>query len=208
MGRTIIVLLLTFVVSVYSPQLAFAANYSVYPGTVTNPTLTLIGGVGDYGSHDRYYYVTSSAVGITDKIKSAVDSWVYTTQRLSITTPISIKRTTVQSQSVFDVYITDQLSSQSAKGETYFYNGSTRLNNNSNEFPYNDWTWAKILISPSFISDSTFTESQKTGTIAHEFGHAMGLGHSSYNFTIMCTIGTRIVQQPQSDDLAGINYLY
>lgn len=63
---------------------------------------TLNGGVGNYGYSTRNYWIDSSASGYTSLIDDAVSSWVHTTSRLGITTPISLSRTTTKSSS-YDV---------------------------------------------------------------------------------------------------------
>lgn len=53
---------------------------------------TLNGGVGNYGYNTRNYWVDSSASNYTMMIDTAVSTWVHTTSRLGITTPISLAR--------------------------------------------------------------------------------------------------------------------
>ena len=67
---------------------------------------TLNGGVGSYGSANRYYWIDASAFSSSQisSIISAAQTWVYTSSAIGVTTPISIERTTTQSSSVFDVY--------------------------------------------------------------------------------------------------------
>ena len=55
------------------------------------------------------------------------------------------------------------------------------------------------------VHDTLFSDN----TIAHEFGHVMGLAHSYNSNVIMCQLGNnRRVYMPTSDDLNGINDLY
>ena len=75
-----------------------AQAYTTYNGHVLN------GGVGNYGANPRYYYITFSAGLHEDDITSAIDTWIHTTSRLGITTPIYWARTYTQSQSVMDFY--------------------------------------------------------------------------------------------------------
>ena len=58
----------------------------------------------------------------------------------------------------------------------------------------------------SYFNDlSNFT---KRGTISHEFGHCMGLAHSTNPNRVMCTAETREVASPSYVDLDTINHLY
>jgi hypothetical protein len=171
--------------------------YTTFNGHVLN------GGVGDYGANGRYYYITSSASGHTTDITSAVYEWIYTTSRLGITTPIYWLRTYTQSQSVMDIY------------HNYYYDPGTgiiataeQILNNVVINPYvTNWNWGKIkLNTPVFDLLSDFNEK---GSVAHEMGHVMGLGHTVYTNQIMCTLGGgRTVSACQDNDCAGINYLY
>ena len=75
-----------------------ASAYTTYNGHVLN------GGVGNYGSNPRYYYITYSAGAQETVINNAIYTWIHTTSRLGITTPIYWARTYTQSASVMDIY--------------------------------------------------------------------------------------------------------
>lgn len=185
--------------------------------------LELNGGVGNYGYSNRYFYITSSASSYTSLIQSAVSSWVYTSQNPGVTTPISIVRTYTQSQSVFDVYYESKYPSyEGILAGTFYYIYSTCLNPNA-EWPTSNWGWSTIILnSPNFGSigaQNGLTANQnKQGTIAHEFGHAMGLAHplsviggfvDYYPNRIMCQLANgRYVYTPSSGDCYVINHLY
>ena len=50
-----------------------------------------------------------------------------------------------------------------------------------------DWWWAKVnLNTPVMNTLSTFNQQ---GTIAHEFGHGMGLAHVYSTGSVMCQLG-------------------
>jgi hypothetical protein len=171
--------------------------YTTYNGHVLN------GGVGNYGANPRYYYITSSASDEATHITSAMSDWIYTTSRLGITTPIYWARTYTQSQSVMDIY----------KG-VYFDPAlgivatTEHILNNVVISPYTaNWNWGKIKLNTPLYDP--LTDYNEKGTIAHEMGHLMGLGHTVMTDQIMCTLGGgRTVNACQANDCAGINYLY
>jgi hypothetical protein len=174
-----------------------AQAYTTYNGHVLN------GGVGNYGSNPRYYYITVSAGAHEGDITSAVYTWIHTTSRLGITTPIYWARTTTQSQSVMDLY-----------HNVYFDAGTgiiavtEQILNNVVIDPYStNWNWGKIkLNTPVYDPLSSFNEE---GSVAHEMGHIMGLGHTSITSRVMCMLESgRTVNACQADDANGINYLY
>lgn len=52
------------------------------------------------------------------------------------------------------------------------------------------------------------TEQQKKALIAHEIGHAFGLGHSNFDASLMHYTLNNNIQQLSRDDEDGISYLY
>jgi Matrixin len=175
-----------------------ASAYNTFNNHVLN------GGVGNYGNNKRYYYITSSASSYESLIDQAMNEWIYTTERVGITTPISYRKTTTMSQSVMDIYAGSYYPSyMGVLGETEFWKYDTKLD------PYQEnWGWNKIkLNNPNF---NNLNSTDRKGTIAHEMGHAFGLAHNNSNpYAIMCQLGYgRKVSNSQADDLHGINYLY
>lgn len=133
-----------------------------------------------------------------------MDSWIYTTERLSITTPISYVQTSTQSSSVMDIYAGNYYSSDTGIiAQTTFWVYSTQLD------PYkSNWGWNKIQLNMPVMS--TLDTYDQQGSIAHEMGHAFGLDHNNEDpTTIMCQLAYgRFVYMPTPDDLNGINHLY
>ena len=67
------------------PVRSYAASYYTFNNHVK------AGGVGNWGNNKQYYFITSSAVsdGDTTLIQDAMNTWIYTDDRLS--TPISFR---------------------------------------------------------------------------------------------------------------------
>lgn len=74
--------------------------------------------------------------------------------------------------------------------------------------PTESWLFSEIHINNDVFQDYNFTVRQ--GTIAHEFGHAWGLGHNNENVnSIMCSVGYgRVAQTVQQVDQDAFNRLY
>ncbi len=183
------------VISITIPSSTFAANhYDTFGGKLT-------GGVGNWGKSTQYYWIDSSASGESSRINSSMSAWVHTGKIVS--TPISFRNTSNKPSSVIDIYKGNYYPRSSGiLGETKFYRSGSQIDPSSN------YSWAKIqLNSSSFDSLNTY---HKSGTIAHEMGHAFGLAHNNYEGdSIMCQFGAgRTVNTPDSGSLYGINSLY
>lgn len=96
-------------------------------------------------------------------------------------------------------------------------------NNNAVNFPNsgvlavtipNNISGKKIIGSLIMINDradnlfKTKSRDEKISIIAHELGHAFGLGHSPVNDSLMYYSTVRMRQSLGSDDIDGISYLY
>lgn len=69
--------------------------------------------------------------------------------------------------------------------------------------------WDMNLIEINNPVMPTLSAYEQQGTMAHEIGHAMGLAHNDNHYSIMCQLGNgRVVSNPDSDDVNGVNYLY
>lgn len=166
-------------------------------------THQLTGGVGQYGQYRRYYWVSSNVTGYSTPISDAFSNWINTSYIPGVTTSISIYSTSTQSSSSIDIY--NQNFSGNTTGMTEFWLYSTQIADPSSQ----NWGWNKILIDCS--DTSVYTTSKKTGLVAHELGHAMGLSHQPnlpsssimYNYD-----DKRTLSHPSSIDCNNINHIY
>lgn len=221
--RILFVIFLSIVLISSFPKSTAAATDSLLYHFDYGCNLKLLNGVGDWGNNTRYYWVDSSASNYQNTIYDAVYTWVNTTSRLNYSTPISITRTYTKSSSVFDVYLQNLFSEeQSVLGVTYHYLNNNSVNTDDDWAPTQSWYWTKIILNnPNFealgIRNNMGPALARQSVVAHEFGHAMGLDHSTAlnaDGTYMATVVMlqldrgRYVWQPMYPDLYVINHLY
>lgn len=167
----------------------------------------LNGGVGSWGSYNRNFYITSSASTYATTIQNAINSWIYTTDRLGVSTSISWARTYTQSSSVMDLYYGQYFSSGVLAGTTFW------LFQVNVDPTTQNWGWGKIQLNQSTTSTGGYnnlTPYNRQGTAAHEIGHVFGLDETNTDKTsIMCQLGSgRTVNQSQIGDLTPIQQMY
>lgn len=167
----------------------------------------LIGGVGQYGANRRYYWIHTAQMDdyLEARVRTAVNNWIYTTSNPPyVTTSISFRETTNQSNSVADFYQVEIPDPDILACTKLYLSGQIK-----NPI-YENWAWAYICLD-FFAIYSYYGVNNRgfQGVAAHEFGHAMGLCHSYDQNSVMCTIGGgRKVSTPSATDCHAINHLY
>lgn len=212
MSRKNICLAFTAIVMVLLTTTATAiALYDGYVcdhGYHTFGDYVLNGGVGNYGYTDRYYWVDEDAFTSRQLwyIADAVDSWVFTTDDIGVTTSISVLETDEQSSSSFDFY--SEYLGSTVLARTEFWTYSTHQELTEEGALTSNYGYTKIIINTdnSYMDDRT----QFTSTTAHEFGHAIGLSHRNTEpSSIMCqTRYDRTAERASASDLRTVNHLY
>lgn len=210
--KVISMILVTLIVCQISSISVKADGYVCDHGYYTLGDYILNGGVGNYGYTNRYYWIDSDfSSTYTTYIKNAVSQWVNTTTAVGVTTPISIVYSSDKDVTVFDVYST--YLGATTFGKTEFYKRDVPVELNSNGALPKNYGYTFIHINPTALNASRWgvENVQKQATIAHEFGHAMGLSHNNTDETsIMCQyqMGFRTAVRASAEDLRAINHLY
>lgn len=76
-----------------------------------------------------------------------------------------------------------------------------------------DWAWSRANIDPANFTSAalcgTQTDQHRGAILAHEWGHGIGLAHTSNSATLMYQLiaGTGVTA-PAQDDANGVNHLY
>jgi hypothetical protein len=216
----LIVVLVTSALAM-APHASVAPAYAACPhGYETYSDHKINGGVGNYGSYQRPYWIAPSITqsyphwsttftnaGVSyggGYIGATVRDWNNTLNDIGIATPVSINKVTSESASVYRFH---NLSlAGTTIGKTYWKSWTSKPNvtpTNSN------WDWAIIYLDCAYMSGHV-TDAQAKGTSGHELGHAMGLAHrNSTPGSLMCQIQHgRVVNTPRSHECDTINHLY
>lgn len=171
----------------------------------------LVSGVGNYGANSRYYWVdTNFHTNMKNRISYAVDFWVNTSSNPGVTTPISIVKTTDRTAATFEIRRKSLCGGTT--GLTEFYSYSTKVADPSAK----NQTWNICYIDGVKVTDLDYSNAQKTGLVAHELGHAMGLSHQPtrksdsimYNYDSRCFADGSARNRPAKRDCNNINHIY
>lgn len=150
-----------------------------------------------YGVTGQKYWVAASAGTYSGEIDQGVALWNATP------TPASYARTTTKSVSRMDFY-GDTNPNANYCGYTWWYVNTSRINPE-----LQNWWWARVYLSRQLLTLRCGMASHEKAIVAHEQGHVMGLDHTSLSNQLMYSdIAITNINQPQADDIAGINYLY
>ena len=157
----------------------------------------LIGGLGEYGETDRYWYFNGSSPYYYSCAKNAMDMWE-NKETNNIADYISFVNTR-------DELLPSIVITASAVGKKVGYNGCTShtLNRGSVYPNYSDWDTAYITYNTTNgIVDSSVSY-LVSAVMAHEIGHAFGLDeYNSNKNSIMCQWNYgRVAIAPTSNDI-------
>lgn len=194
----VLTLSIVFAIAASVPlEAAACGSYLTHPNHAQ-----LTGGVGQYGSYRRYFWVHSAASGYASQIEQARSEWVNTSGIL--TTSIDWGKTTTQSSAVVDIHDRQAFPHESGVvAETRYYSASHIMTRT----PTANYKWCEIILNTSNFSALSYAN--KVGTISHEFGHCMGLAHSTGATRIMTTFANgRTATRANYTDLATINHIY
>lgn len=162
-----------------------------------------VGGYLSRGVDNMCYYVDSSANSYTSYINTGINRWTNGGHSPSD----FINMTAVSSNYATDVDYyavnAEDMYASGAIAETWYFSSSG--SSVSGLVPY---YYSEISINKDVIGNCTSFE--KIGTMAHEFGHAMGLDENNRNTSsIMCQLGSgRTVNTVSAEDYATVVSIY
>ena len=155
------------------------------------------------GVYYQNYYIAPSAGGYSDKINVAMSEWNNSTGAPWVWTPIWITQTGNPNHSRIDFHAEYNYDIGYTSVYTRMY-----LNYVGMAWPWNsNYNWSEIYINNAWIPRYSWTVQK--GVMAHEVGHAFGMAHTAYYYSIMCqnTDAMRVFI-PQEIDLNTVNAIY
>lgn len=171
--------------------------------TVAMAAVPTIGGYLSRGVDDMNYYVDSSASSYTSYINTGINRW--TSSGYSPSDFINMTAVSSNYATDVDYYAQDaeEFMAYSCLAETtYFTSSGLGVTGGA---PY---YYSEIRINNDFFPN--LSNYNKIGTMAHEFGHALGLDENNNNTSsIMCQLGSgRTVNTVSSEDYATVVSIY
>lgn len=164
-------------------------------------------GYQTFNSHRLTYGVSGQRFWLDATAVAANSPGIYNATALwnATASPISYTETTVKAQSRLDFYHPAHPESAGLCGYTEWFVDTTEI-----DPAVQNWWWAKVSLTNNLTDiDKCGPGIHRKAIVAHEQGHAMGLAHAVRSDRLMYTwIATTTVNDPQPDDIAGINYLY
>lgn len=162
-----------------------------------------VGGYLSRGVDNMCYYVDSSASSYTSYINTGINRWTNSghspSDFINMTAVSSNYATDVDyyAMNAPDMYVFGAIAET-----VYFHSDGMGATGNSAYY------YAEIHINKDIIAECTSFE--KIGTMAHEFGHAMGLDENNSNTSsIMCQLGSgRTVNTVSAEDYATVVSIY
>jgi hypothetical protein len=151
------------------------------------------------GAQNILYWRDSSIYEYKESVDYGIQYWN------GISSQVSVNRTTTQSYSKCDVYWGNYLPGN------YDTPGMTELilNNQVLTSFDADWYWSRIKMNQNKFNYDNMTYDERKGSICHEYGHFLGMGHVSVYYSIMCTLECgRLVQTPSTFDTNELIAIY
>lgn len=171
--------------------------------TVALATIPTIGGYLSRGVSGMCYYVDSTANSYTSYINTGINRW--TNSGYSPSDFINMTAVSSNYATDVDYYAQDmeEFAIPSCLAETSYFTSS-----GSGSGGVSAYYFAEIVINNDTIVNRTSFE--KIGTMAHEFGHALGLDENNSDPTkIMCQLGSgRTVNTVSSAEYAKVVDIY
>jgi len=198
--------------------IAFTAvsNLEVNTYVLFNSNYKLLSGVTD-----RHYYIQPGSeaaeyggvtVNYSTIIRDAVDKW-----NISVdggTEDVNFIETTSRSASVSDFYVAAY--DQEWLGLTDHMYNSTTVHTGTGGAIASSWGYFKVFIDTASLNVISSSNNKygvapynfRFGVIGHEFGHGLGLAHSSSVDVLMYGGASIKRYTPATDDISGVRALY